>query len=366
MPEIADPALRQQTAVVHWVDVRRLAPPAGAALPGVHQANDASNSCIERRDAFRVASSLHDLRRPARRVCRQWTCGDRNGDRHARSGECRTHAAGSRGRHESDHRSISPTGEPGGRPTRNRRWCDPNHLDDESAAAAGQQRDAAAGGYSAGLSATSISNAVAAAGQRAAAASGLSGYCRSNAAHLSPHGSVAIRSAPQQCPSPAPAASAAKPIVDLQFTGPDRTYVGGKVTFDLILINRSDAPATGLTIIDRFDDGLVHAAGVNPIQKSLESLAPRETRGLSITFKVAKPGRLCNLVELTGDGGLTISAQACVESEAVRLGPTPVMPNPATPNPNNPKPTGPAPTGPRRSDRRRLIPFRRIQVRKRP
>ena len=33
-PEIADPATRQQSAVVHWVDVRWTAPPATAALPG--------------------------------------------------------------------------------------------------------------------------------------------------------------------------------------------------------------------------------------------------------------------------------------------------------------------------------------------
>ncbi len=106
-----------------------------------------------------------------------------------------------------------------------------------------------------------------------------------------------------------------------------------------------------LSIVDCFDDGMMHAAGVNPIQKSLESLAPRETRGLSITFKVTKPGRLCNLVELSGDGGLNVSAQACVESESVRLNPNPVMPNPVAPNrtapiPDNASRTNPTPAKP--------------------
>jgi uncharacterized repeat protein (TIGR01451 family) len=138
-------------------------------------------------------------------------------------------------------------------------------------------------------------------------------------------------------------AGSARPVVDLQMTGPNRTFVGGQVAFDVLLVNRGDVAATGLVLTDRFDDGLVHAAAVNPIQKGLEPLAPHQARRLAINFKVVKSGRLCNILELTGDGGLSASAEACVQSEAVRLTPPPIAPAPTTPTPTTPSPVTPAP-----------------------
>ena len=110
-----------------------------------------------------------------------------------------------------------------------------------------------------------------------------------------------------------------------------------------MLINRGDAAATGLVLTDRFDDGLVHAAAANPIQKGLSPIEPHQVRRMAIVFKVVKPGRLCNIIELTGDGGLNASAQACVQSEAAQLTPTPNTPNPITPTPIKPIPIRPTP-----------------------
>ena len=116
------------------------------------------------------------------------------------------------------------------------------------------------------------------------------------------------------------------------------------MTFDLALINRGDVPATGLVLTDRFDDGLVHASAVNPMQKRLDPIPAHQMLRMAIMFKVAKSGRLCNLVELSGDGGLNASAEACVQSEAVHLTqPAPINPTPTTPAPTTPRPTTPTP-----------------------
>jgi uncharacterized repeat protein (TIGR01451 family) len=147
-------------------------------------------------------------------------------------------------------------------------------------------------------------------------------------------------------PAPNPSPSAPRAVVEMHLTGPERTFVGGQVTFDLVLINRSNVAATGLVLIDRFDDGLVHAAAVNPIQKGLDPIGPNQARRLAIVFKVVKSGKLCNIIELTGDGGLNTSAEACVQSEAVQLTPTPVTPAPITPAPVVPTPITPAPVKP--------------------
>jgi hypothetical protein len=147
-------------------------------------------------------------------------------------------------------------------------------------------------------------------------------------------------------PAPAEAPRETKPIVEMQLTGPGRAVVGGQATFDLVLVNRSEIAATRLVLVDRFDDGLVHAAGQNPIQKGLEPLSPHETRRMAITFRVVKPGRLCNLIELSGDGGVSDLAQACVESEQVNLTPNPAPTNPALPNPQPVAPPVNRPTHP--------------------
>ena len=44
--------------------------------------------------------------------------------------------------------------------------------------------------------------------------------------------------------------------------------------------------------------------------------APGQWRKISLTFKVSKPGRLCQTIDLTGGGGLRQSTSACVQAVA--------------------------------------------------
>jgi uncharacterized repeat protein (TIGR01451 family) len=120
--------------------------------------------------------------------------------------------------------------------------------------------------------------------------------------------------APATSPAAGPTLGAA--AVDMRLTGPAQATVGGEVHFDLEITNRGAVATGGLVVVDRFDDGLIHAAAVSPIQRELDPLAPGETRKIGITFKVAKPGRLCQNVELTGAGGLRQTTGACVQADA--------------------------------------------------
>ncbi len=104
--------------------------------------------------------------------------------------------------------------------------------------------------------------------------------------------------------------------VELHLTGPDQAMVGGEVHFDLDVTNRGTTTAGGLVLTDRFDDGLVHAAAVSPIQRELDPLAAGQSRKISLTFKVTKPGRLCQTIDLTGGGGLQQTTSACVQAVA--------------------------------------------------
>jgi uncharacterized repeat protein (TIGR01451 family) len=135
----------------------------------------------------------------------------------------------------------------------------------------------------------------------------------------------------------APSTGAPAGTIDVRLTGPGQAAVGSEVHFDLEITNRGAFAASGLVVVDRFDDGLIHAAAVSPIQRELDPVAPGETRKIGITFKVAKPGRLCQTVELTGAGGLRQTTSACVQADA---GGQPAMPpggvGPAVPGSGKP------------------------------
>ena len=120
---------------------------------------------------------------------------------------------------------------------------------------------------------------------------------------------------PNVAPAPV-AAPGANQTVDLQLKGPATTAVGSEVQFELDITNRGTAAITDLKLIDRFDDGLVHAAAVSPIQREPAPIAAGETRRIGITFKVTKAGRLCQQIELTGAGGLRQTTSACVQADA--------------------------------------------------
>jgi len=95
-------------------------------------------------------------------------------------------------------------------------------------------------------------------------------------------------------------------------TGPREAAVGSQVTFEVLITNRSPSPMTNLAIRDDFDPGLEHKEGKSPIQRPLGTLAPGQSLAVHVVFRVAKAGRLCHRVEVTGAGGIRATAEACV------------------------------------------------------
>ncbi len=131
----------------------------------------------------------------------------------------------------------------------------------------------------------------------------------------------------------------AVPMLEVAVTGPEQALVGTEVTFNATITNRSDAPATGLVVIDRFDPGLKHAVSANPIERDLPDLQPGQSRVITIKFQAISPGQQCNTVEVNGGGGLKATGQACVSVVAQAV-PPPAQPPVAAPEPpsNGPKP----------------------------
>jgi uncharacterized repeat protein (TIGR01451 family) len=156
---------------------------------------------------------------------------------------------------------------------------------------------------------------------------------------------------PQAVPAPGAACvgpTTAAPPLDVRITGPDRAYVGDTVTFEIIITNRGSTTATGIVIKDRFDPGLVNEPGPgripppSPIKRLLgEDLLPGQSKRVGAEFRVTAAGRLCQSIEVTGNGGIVAAAEACLTAtERAGMGAPPPT---TTPGPVAPEPTTPVP-----------------------
>lgn len=118
------------------------------------------------------------------------------------------------------------------------------------------------------------------------------------------------------------------PAVDVKITGPKEAKVGSEVTFDVVVTNPSQVKTPELKIKDRYDSGFEHAVAPSPIESSLGELAPGQSQRISVTFRVAKAGRWCHQVEVTGAGGIRSTAEACLTATGdaeVQPSPQPVQ-----------------------------------------
>jgi uncharacterized repeat protein (TIGR01451 family) len=147
---------------------------------------------------------------------------------------------------------------------------------------------------------------------------------------------------PTPTTSPAPTRQAASSI-DLRVTGPTEAAVGSQVTFRVMVTNRGQSPATGLVVKDRFDEGLEHASGLRAIEKSMVALAPGQSFDISISFRIARAGRLCHRVTIVGSEGVRATGEGCVIASGEGPGPvvTPPPTKPSTETPLVVKTTGP-------------------------
>ncbi|QDS98002.1 DUF11 domain-containing protein [Adhaeretor mobilis] len=126
-------------------------------------------------------------------------------------------------------------------------------------------------------------------------------------------------------PSPAGPTTAPQLDVEIYRVTPGQVEVDGQVRFEVIIKNVGDAPATGLSLNDRFDRGFRHLAdptGEQEITTDLKYiLAPGQQNSEYITFDVTKAGRICHEVIVSSVEGARASKGDCVD--AVQPAPEP-------------------------------------------
>ncbi len=146
-------------------------------------------------------------------------------------------------------------------------------------------------------------------------------------------------------PGPAPT-RAASSILDIKVVArEDHVAVGSSVTFDIVLTNHGAASATGIVVRDTFGNGLEHQER-SPMTRRLNDLAPGQSDGFGVTFRVTRPGQLCHHVEATAADGARTDADPCVAAVPAAGGAAPAPVTPPRGNPTAPPPPSAPPVLP--------------------
>jgi uncharacterized repeat protein (TIGR01451 family) len=109
------------------------------------------------------------------------------------------------------------------------------------------------------------------------------------------------------------------PQLKVTKTGPATGVVGAPVVYEITLTNPGTGPATNVMLKDSFDPGLEHESKANPLELTVGTLAPQQSKTVRLTLTPRLKGRLVSRVAATADGGLAADAQHAVEVQEPKL-----------------------------------------------
>ncbi|MBM3980187.1 MAG: hypothetical protein FJ304_07855 [Planctomycetes bacterium] len=89
---------------------------------------------------------------------------------------------------------------------------------------------------------------------------------------------------------------------------PPLALAGERIPVRVSLTNGGAAPAENVTVWARFDNGLLHASGLGPVELTGGTLAPGQTKTFDLPLTAKATGRYTVRATATGDGNLTASA----------------------------------------------------------
>ncbi|GAB62104.1 MAG: DUF11 domain-containing protein [Candidatus Jettenia sp.] len=114
--------------------------------------------------------------------------------------------------------------------------------------------------------------------------------------------------------------SVRKPVLAITKTGPDKRFIGRKITYDIVASNKGDGPAVSTSIEDIIPDetSFVSASdrgsltGKN-VSWNLGTLQPQESKKVSVTLRAESKGRVINRAMVKAVCAEPVSASAITE-----------------------------------------------------
>ncbi len=108
----------------------------------------------------------------------------------------------------------------------------------------------------------------------------------------------------------------ARPILDLEILGEETGQVGGQAEYEVVIRNTGTAPATGISVNDKFGEGFRHPGdtlSTRNIDKTLSiTLAPGQSHTETIQFEIVRGGNICHDVIVRCREGAEVSKRACM------------------------------------------------------
>lgn len=108
--------------------------------------------------------------------------------------------------------------------------------------------------------------------------------------------------------------SIVRPTFDLRVAGPETVVVGEQVRYQIAITNISDTLISNVTLMDSLGSGLRFSGDAHVLRRSVDDIAPGETKQIVFVLTAAAAGRLCHTVEVSAPGAISVSRQACVEA----------------------------------------------------
>ncbi|MBP5626879.1 DUF11 domain-containing protein [bacterium] len=108
--------------------------------------------------------------------------------------------------------------------------------------------------------------------------------------------------------------SAAKTVrarIAIEKTGPETAVLGENVPYTITISNVGDGTAKNVVLNDYLPEGLRHSSGSSQLSQEIGSLAPGESRTLSLAATAVARGRHCNRAVVTTSNAGTAESTAC-------------------------------------------------------
>ena len=93
---------------------------------------------------------------------------------------------------------------------------------------------------------------------------------------------------------------------------PSAALAGEKIPVRIAVTNSGATPGNNVTVWARFDDGLKHASGQNPVELSAGTIAPGQTKIVDLPLTATSTGRYSVRASATADGNVTATGDPIV------------------------------------------------------
>lgn len=110
-----------------------------------------------------------------------------------------------------------------------------------------------------------------------------------------------------------------QPKISIEHTAPAQVMIGEPVPLQITVRNNGDGPATNVVIQEKVPEQFRYSEGIRDLEYEIGTLAPGQSRAVTLTLQAIAVGATRNVVGAIADGGLQTSHETPVEVVSPKL-----------------------------------------------